>query len=381
MRVATALRVLVLMVPFLSGSSTCVFIYDSDGDGRKDASDNCPTTPNANQLDSDGDGLGDACDEDQILRALLVKVSTPEGVVGASDGSIRAMGRDVQRYYEEISYGNQRIAGIDDPVEAFDIVGPFFAPIVYDGYNDYLIIQNVEAQLIGAGINRFRYDQTIFVVPDSFGNRAPRGFTSGWADLGDTIWMRAVAILRSGAVGHEIGHNLPPNLGHANLLQCTGPEPYDYGYSGCTRIEYLDSFDAMGWSELRGHMNAINREAVGYFSEDNVYEITESSLYWLPPIETPGAGIKAFKIRRSFADTIYLEYRQPIGYDALSIAGIAGAGAGVQIRSTYWPGETVLIPPGGEFSLAPGMTYDALSFTVTTLFSSAGGTLLEVQFR
>jgi hypothetical protein len=37
---------------------------DSDGDGVPDANDNCPSTPNANQLDADGDGAGNACDSD-----------------------------------------------------------------------------------------------------------------------------------------------------------------------------------------------------------------------------------------------------------------------------------------------------------------------------
>ncbi len=39
-------------------------IYDQDGDGVEDESDNCPSNANASQTDTDGDGLGDACDDD-----------------------------------------------------------------------------------------------------------------------------------------------------------------------------------------------------------------------------------------------------------------------------------------------------------------------------
>ncbi|MGI6375238.1 MAG: Ig-like domain-containing protein [Anaerolineae bacterium] len=35
---------------------------DTDQDGVADCHDNCPTTPNADQLDADGDGVGDVCD-------------------------------------------------------------------------------------------------------------------------------------------------------------------------------------------------------------------------------------------------------------------------------------------------------------------------------
>jgi hypothetical protein len=37
---------------------------DSDGDGVRDSTDNCPNVANANQADADNDTIGDACDPD-----------------------------------------------------------------------------------------------------------------------------------------------------------------------------------------------------------------------------------------------------------------------------------------------------------------------------
>jgi hypothetical protein len=63
---------------------------DADGDGVPDATDNCPSTSNSDQVDSDGDGAGDACDADDdndgVADGSDDCPSTPTGTQVAADG-------------------------------------------------------------------------------------------------------------------------------------------------------------------------------------------------------------------------------------------------------------------------------------------------------
>jgi hypothetical protein len=374
-RQRTRARAGVLVLPLL-----LLGCDDADGDGWADVLDNCPAVANATQVDWDQDGLGNACDPDAILRLLLVRVSTLDGVVSASDETILAVAADVDLYYREVSHGSLRLTGVEHPGQPLD-VGPTVAVgLAYDGLNAGQILLAARLALSAEGVALDAYDQILYVVPDTFGNVTPGGFTSGFA-TGSEVWLRAAAIERPGAIGHEIGHNAPFELGHANLLQCAGPQPYDLVYSGCVSAEYLDPFDAMGWSELRGHMSGFQRERAGFLGAGNVLEVTESGRYWLVPLERDTWGVQVLKVRRSPAEWIYLEYRQPIGYDAISL-GLVPASDGVQIRTPFFGGATTaLIRLATGFSLAPGHTYDAGSFTVTTVASAPGGTVVDVEFR
>jgi hypothetical protein len=58
---------------------------DSDGDGIRDCLDNCPTKPNADQLDGDENGFGDACDSLLTLGPCPTSIQAgPETLEGAT---------------------------------------------------------------------------------------------------------------------------------------------------------------------------------------------------------------------------------------------------------------------------------------------------------
>lgn len=61
---------------------------DADGDGVSDASDNCPTAYNPDQLDTDGDGVGDACDNCPTVYNPEQLDTDGDGVGDACDDDI-----------------------------------------------------------------------------------------------------------------------------------------------------------------------------------------------------------------------------------------------------------------------------------------------------
>ena len=64
-------------------------------------------------------------------------------------------------------------------------------------------------------------------------------------------------------------------------------------------------------------MSALRKEYLGWLGEKTLKQISESGLYTLEPIEIAGDGLKAIKIQRKRNDFLYVEYRQPIGFDTV----------------------------------------------------------------
>lgn len=91
-----------------------ISVVDTDGDGIPDESDNCPDTPNPDQIDNDGNGIGDICDACNIPGDL-----DGDCDVDAADYSIfyhtygKCSGQD--GYVAEADYGGT--AGCIDGVD------------------------------------------------------------------------------------------------------------------------------------------------------------------------------------------------------------------------------------------------------------------------
>lgn len=254
-------------------------------------------------------------------------------------------------YYTENSYNKAHLSG--------DVIDWIRLPVSQTC--NALAVESASIRAADSLVDFRQYSRLIVIAPFT---------TCGWAGLGsydklaidtqDGIALLSMALVDSryvngGTIEHELGHNFGNS--HASFYSCGSAS-----VSGaCGIVEYEDFYDVMGGSTRRGHFNAPHKDFVGWFSSSNILNVSASGTYVLEPIETATDGLKALKIRRSssnYLDYLFVEYRQPIGFDT-SFNRMSGTdvfeGALLHTHRAGSAHSTLLIdptPPGNPWASA-----------------------------
>lgn len=205
-------------------------------------------------------------------------------------------------YYNEVSFGKLTLSG--------DIYGYYTLPI--DATCNDIPTHNEIIKAADSDIYFPNYTTVVMVTNQGCGGgRAyvgPVDITTadGIVNVGDAwVWSMAQYVFT-----HELGHTF--DLWHANFYNC-GIQAIQN--TGCTSVEYGDQFDVMGsWNTY--HLNGYYKEKLGFFNPPNVVNVASSGTYTIAPIEVAASGPQILKIIRSDGSFLYIEYRQPLGFDA-----------------------------------------------------------------
>ena len=250
-----------------------------------------------------------------MFKALAILVNfqdQPTNKPWDADSVKRTLFTDLNNYFFENSFQKTSLVG--------DVAGWFTIPVnsteSCDGQTNS-ILQYAQAAAKAAGFNDANYDRTIVVFP-----RMGNCIWSGLAYIGTISghgysWINGSPSLL--VLGHELGHNF--GLWHGNAYDCGSDSSIG---SNCTNREYNDPVDIMG-NRAAAHFSAFHKEALGWLNSNGnppIETITQNKTLTLEPYETKSVNPKAFKILKAnlpngSQDYYYLEFRQPIGFDAV----------------------------------------------------------------
>src|SRR3989344_8317798 len=219
----------------------------------------------------------------------------------------------VKKFIEENSYGLQTIA--------VDVYGPY----VVDGPPQCHLDLLTAIRYADKDVDFRKYDSVGLFYPYPFGAEdtctgavgtqgkekvitkdGTVSLATAWYQNGGTKKLEYLDF----GIAHELGHNF--GTLHPLLLLCpSGPwdiDPFrNCDYSG------RDQMDMMG--SKQGHFNAALKDLLGWFKPGQLVMVTKTGTYNLDAYETNTKRIKALKIPRGGSDYIFVEFRQPIGFD------------------------------------------------------------------
>jgi hypothetical protein len=302
--------------------------------------------------------------------------------------------RNANAYYQQVSYGARALQGT-----VFDWITIDPLP----DYCDLDVLRNVALAAASAnGINLSAFQHVAIVVAAAcanFGGRAEVG-TPNVPGRYSWYWFEGSANI----FVHELGHNFA--WLHANTYTCTAASGQEVPLATpdrCTEQAQFgqDPWDPMGISSF-AHVGGYNKMLVGWLAGTNVVTAGPAGGdFTLEPLEL---GTSALQLLRVPVDAslcppdivpcfYYVEYRQPIGFDAEPQFTFSTMHQGALIRiggevdTTGNTGGSLtrlfkLHPPTVADTLKVGETFqDPTGRTITTLATPTSGDHKQLVVR
>lgn len=229
----------------------------------------------------------------------------------------------VSDFYWEASYQRTFFSG--------EVFGWFTLPVSSTVCDVHLIAREADKAATAAGADLAAYDRLVYLAPQN--SCAATGYNNGSGVTPSRTWLITDSINMQ-VVAHELGHNF--GLSHSQALDCGASV---LGGS-CMQYSYGDAADTMG-SGVAPHFNAFQKEKLGWLGasgQPSILAVAASGTYQIAPLETAGTAPKALKIPRGTdpltgqVNYYYVEYRQPIGFDAV-LASVGNLAQGVLVHT------------------------------------------------
>jgi hypothetical protein len=277
-----------------------------------------------------------------------------------SASTVSSVNDQVKSFYRENSYGQADMN--------FTVAGYFTISASTSTCDYYTWATQAETAATNAGFNLAAYDRRILAFP--------RVSACSWTGMGNVSgprsWVNGSYVLRT--VAHEQGHNFGDH--HSQSLQCSG---------SCATVEYGDDRDILGASGVVGHMNAFQKERLGwlnYGGSPTIQTVATSGDYWIGSYEANVADTKALRIWNAANSTYYyVESRARVGFDVNVTAGVT---VHVGSPSTGYGQQVDLAPTTTtvDSTLDIGQTFSdqAVGVYITTLSTGTDGALVRIEF-
>jgi hypothetical protein len=288
---------------------------------------------------------------------------------------------DVSNFFKENSSQQTWLTG--------NVAGWYTIPMNSNSCDGFAIEKYAKSAAQASGYNLGNYERFLFIFPQN----SACGY-SGMGQIGaspSSAWIHNSLTLRT--VAHEMGHNL--GLFHARALDCGSTT---LG-SSCSNQEYGDTLDTMGYFGTVGHFNGFSKERLGWLASSNLINVASAGSFYLKPASTQTTAGKVLKIANGLdangaPNYYYVEYRQPIGFDAqLTNAGVVDPNnvfKGVTVRqaspSNSNSGQLLDMTAGSNFvdmkdaALTGGRSFSNNGMTLTTQWTDVSQALVTVDF-